>query len=202
VTKTVLTTVAALTVFVAATAISAESSDIRKLTGDVCEKCHGPNGTSASSLFPRLAGQSEAYIETQLRLFRNHGRGDPHARAFMWGIAGPLSDGQIKDLAEHYAKLPPAAATPSGNPTLAAKGKQLYDNGAPERDIPACAACHGANGEGNEAIPRLAGQHHQYLVRQLEAFHGLTRENEIMDENAKALTEDDIAAVTEYLSSK
>ena len=200
--KTVLVTAVALAALVDGAAIAAEPADIRNLAEDVCEKCHGPNGTSASPLFPRLAGQPEVYIETQLRSFRDHGRGDPHARAYMWGIAGPLSDGQISGLGVYYAKFPPPPGTPAANPALAAKGKALYDEGAPDREIPPCAPCHGQNAEGNEAIPRLAGQHHQYLVRQLQAFHGLMRENEIMDENAKALSEDDIAAVAEYLSSK
>ena len=200
--KNVITTAFALAVFVASAAVAAETSDAQKLAGNVCEKCHGPKGTSASPLFPRLAGQPEAYLETQLKLFRDHTRGDPHARAYMWGIAGPLSDAEIKGLAELYAKLPPAPGTSAGDAALAAKGKALYEQGATNRDIPVCAGCHGPDAEGNEAIPRLAGQHRQYLVRQLQAFHGLARENEIMDENAKYLNEDDIAAVSEFLSSK
>ena len=200
--KNVITTAFVLAALFAGAADAAEATDAQKLAGNVCEKCHGPNGTSASPLFPRLAGQPQAYLETQLKLFRDHSRGDPHARAYMWGIAGPLSDAEIKGLAELYGKLPPTPGTPAADPALAAKGKALYDAGAVNRDIPACAGCHGQNAEGNEAIPRLAGQHRQYLIRQLQAVHGLARENEIMDENAKYLNEEDIAAVTEYLSSK
>jgi len=194
--------IASATLAAGSAALAADRGEIERMVGDVCEKCHGPNGTSASPLFPRLAGQNEIYIETQLRQFRDHGRGDPHARAYMWGIAGPLSDVQVKGLAAYYAKFPSVPGTPAADPILAGKGKDLFDNGAPDRDVPPCAACHGEEGQGNEAIPRLAGQHREYLVRQLQAFHGLSRENEIMDENAKALTDDDIAAVTEYLSSK
>lgn len=198
----IITTAAALATLVGSAAFAAETADIQRLAGTVCEKCHGPKGISASPLFPRLAGQTEVYLETQLKSFRDRSRGDAHARAFMWGIAGPLTDNQIKDLAAYYAKFPPARGIPAEDPALAAKGKALYDEGVPNRDIPACAGCHGNDGEGNEAIPRLAGQHRQYLVRQLQAFHGLARENEIMDENAKNLNDDDIAAVAEYLSSK
>jgi len=40
--------------------------------------------------------------------------------------------------------------------------------------------CHGAKGEGNAALPRLAGQHTAYIKRQLEAFASNARANIIM----------------------
>ena len=200
--KSVITLAVALAIGSIGSAFAEQPSNARKLAMDVCEKCHGPNGSSASPLFPRLAGQTAEYLSTQLKIFRDQTRADSHARAYMWGIAGPLTDKQINELAAYYAKFPPVPGRASENPQLAAKGKALFEEGAPERDVPACAGCHGANGEGQEAFPRLAGQHYQYLVRELREFNGKQRESDIMDENAKALTEDDIIAIAEYLSGK
>ena len=183
-------------------ASSADLTPAQAMAGDVCEKCHGPNGTSSSPLFPRIAGQKRDYIDAQLKAFRDHSRGDPQARAFMWGIAGPLSDKQIAMMADYYAALPPTPGTHSANTADLAAGKALYEEGDSKRDIPACVTCHGPNGEGIESFPRLGGQHFAYLVRQLHAFHGILRESEIMDENAKALDENDINVIADYLSSQ
>ena len=49
----------------------------------VCENCHGPDGNSVSATFPRLNGQQADYIVAQLKGFRGHNRGDPHAMAYM-----------------------------------------------------------------------------------------------------------------------
>jgi cytochrome c553 len=193
----------ALATVLAGSAFAAEADPAAVQTAnDVCSKCHGPGGASQSALFPRLAGQQAAYIDQELKLFRDRGRGDPHARAYMWGIAGPLSDGQIKGLAEYFAMQPPVKGEPAGDAALAAQGKDIFEKGVPARDIPVCADCHGKNAEGNDGIPRLAGQHRDYLVIQMQQFRGLLRENETMHDNTKNLTDDDIRAVAEYLSSQ
>jgi len=120
----------------------------------------------------------------------------------MWGIASPLTDSQIKALAGYYAGKPAPKGVAAESEDLVKRGKDIYEKGVADRSIPACIDCHGANAEGKDEIPRLAGQHHDYLVTQLVAFKGVLRENDIMDENAKDLTDDDIAALAEYLSSK
>jgi len=135
--------------------------DAQQLVSNACSKCHGFNGVSTSPLFPILAGQISGYIEAELRLFRQRGRSDPHARAFMWGIARALTDEQIKGVALYFSTQPPVAGKASSNPALADKGKVLYENGSPQRDIEACTVCHGHNGEGVNTQPRIAGQHRE-----------------------------------------
>ncbi len=178
--------------------------DAPTLVSNVCSKCHGASGRSISPLFPNLASQQTSYIEAQLKLFRQRGRSDPHARAFMWGMARALSDDQIEALARYFASQPPARGTVSSKPALTDKGKSIYEKGVPERGVIACMTCHGPNaeGQGDNAFPRLAGQHRDYLILQLRYFHALLRENAVMQGVAATITDDDIAAVTEYLSSK
>jgi len=178
------------------------ASDAAMLVSNTCTKCHGPAGVSVSPLFPILAAQQLSYIETELKLFRERGRSDPRARAFMWGIARPLTDDQIDGLAKYYSSQPPVTGKASSNSALAQKGKLIFENGVPQRDVTACTICHGPNAEGINTFPRLAGQHRDYLVTQLQQFHTRLRENDIMQGVARNITEDEIAAVAEYLSSK
>ena len=178
--------------------------DTTMLVSNACSKCHGAAGVSISPLFPILAGQQKSYIEAQLRLFRERARSDPHARAFMWGIAQGLKDDQIAGVAQYFASQSPPRGTPSRNSALAQKGKSIYENGVLDRGVIACMTCHGPNAEGqaDNAFPRLAGQHRDYLILQLEYFHAVLRENAVMQGVAASLTNDEIAAVAEYLAAK
>jgi cytochrome c553 len=176
----------------------------RELVSYACSKCHGVsgNGVSISPIFPILAGQNAVYIEGQLKLLRQRGRADPHARAFMWGIARGLSDEEIGDLATYFESLPAVTGKPSSNPALAAKGKDIYENGVPEPNkVVKCAQCHGDVGAGTNNVPRLAGQHKGYIALQLRYYHTGLRENKLMNRNVKNITDEQIDAVTEYIST-
>jgi cytochrome c553 len=176
--------------------------DATQLVSNACSKCHGFNGVSTSPLFPILAGQVPGYIESELKLFRQRGRSDPHARAFMWGIARALTDEQIKGVARYFSSQPAVKGTGSSNPALADKGKLLYENGAPERDIEACTVCHGHSGEGVNTQPRVAGQHRDYVAMEMVQFRSGLRENKVMQHVSEKLTDDEIAALVEYISTK
>jgi cytochrome c553 len=180
--------------------LAAENPTAVRLARDVCSKCHGKDGISPSSLFPHLAGQQAVYLDNQLRQYRNRGRSDPHAQSYMWGIAGPLSDSDIKALAEYYAGKAPAPGVPSDR-TLAEKGKAIAEVGVEERDIPACISCHGKLAKGQGPIPRLASQHQDYLFRQIKDFRSTVREGDTMHENAKAITDEEALALATFFSS-
>jgi cytochrome c553 len=171
------------------------------LVNRACSKCHGENGVSISPLFPILAGQLPGYIEAELKLFRLRGRSDPRARAFMWGIARGLTDEQIKGVAQYFSKQPPVKGSGSNTPALADKGKLMYENGAPERDIEACTVCHGHSGEGVNTQPRLAGQHPDYVSTEMFQYRKGLRENKVMQHVTEKMTDDEIAAVVEYVST-
>jgi cytochrome c553 len=168
---------------------------------NLCSTCHGPRGISVSPEFPILAAQRRGYLETQLEAFRAKTREEKVAHDFMWGIAGNLDDHMIDSIARYYASQPPAPGRP-GDPALVARGKDLFDKGIPERSIPPCASCHGANGEGVADFPRLAGQHAKYVVRQIEYIQGLVRKAPVMHGIVKDLTPDEMQAIAAFVQSK
>ena len=167
----------------------------------VCSSCHGPGGRSISSTFPRLAGQQKDYLEAQLKAFRDHTRADPHAKTYMWGMAARLSDAVIAGIAAHYSSQPAVPGEPD-NSADAALGRKIFTEGIPARSVPPCQGCHGDHAEGNAVIPRLAGQHRAYIETQLRAFAANTRANEIMHENSKNLTPDEIREVAAYVRTQ
>jgi cytochrome c553 len=172
---------------------------VKSTVKNVCQNCHGPQGDSLSSTFPRLNGQQAEYLATQLKNFREHSRSDPHARAYMWGMASQLNDPLIEGLAKYYAAQKPTEPQVGG--ALAAEGKKIYENGAEAQNVPACQACHGDHGEGNGPIPRISGQHAEYLKTQLEAFRSTLRESDVMHANTKDMTNSQIEALVSYLAN-
>ncbi|HTP78303.1 MAG TPA: c-type cytochrome [Rhizomicrobium sp.] len=165
----------------------------------VCQNCHGASGNSVSATFPRLNGQQADYIVAQLKNFRDHSRSDPHARAYMWGMASQLDDASIDALAHYYASQKPTPPQSGGE--LAATGAKIYANGVEAQNVPACQTCHGDHGEGASVIPRIAGQHADYLRRQLEAFRQELRESDVMHANTKDMTDSQIDALISYLGN-
>ena len=198
--RTIAFAAGALLVFAGATASAQQEG--KDLATGVCSACHGPNGQSISPVFPNLAGQQSDYIVLQLDAFRGKMRGDPNARAYMWGMASQLSDGTIKALAEYYASQKPAAGI-SGDPALMAEGRRIYTEGIAKQGVPACAACHQPNAQGAAAFPRLAGQHVEYLIAQLEGFKSGTRANApIMANVVKTMSVGQLRAAATYAGSK
>ena len=181
------------------------SSEINKAAAKVavelCSSCHGPGGESVSPQFPRLAGQQKLYLAAQLHALKNKTRADPEAHDFMWGIAGTLDDSIINGLAAYYASQPPMHGTSTAPAALIAEGKKLFHNGIPSRKIPACASCHGEQAHGAAIFPRLAGQHAQYIVRQLTVIQDNLRKSPIMHGIVQDLTENEKKAVAAYLES-
>ncbi|MGB8276102.1 MAG: c-type cytochrome [Alphaproteobacteria bacterium] len=190
--------------FVTGAAQADDASVAADLLKSLCANCHGKDGRTDNPTFPQLAGQQEEYMEAQIKAFRKRTRGDPHAQAYMWGAASSpaLTEGVIEAISGYYSKQKPAPSTPSEDKALAEKGKALYLYGAADKQIPKCAGCHGPKAEGDDVIPRLAGQHKEYLKKQIEAFQVTSRENPLMHQNAEHLTAEDIDAVITYLGSQ
>jgi len=201
----------ALTVSIIVTACSSTTERSRTL-GDpnvsgktiaqqVCSTCHGVNGNSVSPQYPKLAGQSEEYIMAQLKSFENHLRTDRLAIEIMSGMSRDISVQQAKDIAEYFSSqtLIKDVKKTSVNTS---KGKDIFENGILDRGITACVTCHGPEAKGQFAYPRLAGQHKEYLVKQLHVFKETQgRPNTPMEFVIKNLSEKEIDQVSTYLST-
>ncbi len=192
-----------------------------------CSICHGDigtqyNGNSVNPTFPNLAGQQHDYIVAQLNSFQDKSRKDPAAKAFMWGITRNLTKEQIDGLATYFANQPahPERSFTSSQekPANLAEGNKIFNEGMLDKGVPACMGCHGADAHGNGVIPRLAGQHANYLYKQLTYFHAdkdfsdkhpdtttdadLNRPSGVvMEMMAGGLTKEQKHAVADYLQS-
>jgi cytochrome c553 len=173
----------------------------RNLAIGVCGTCHGPHGNSQQPKFPRLASQNANYLAAQLKAFRGQTRGDPDALGYMWGMASQLDDITIEALAKYYSgqRAEPSA---SGRSELAARGKEIYEHGVESEGVPACAACHGPDAHGTADFPRLAGQHAQYILKQLGSFQTNMRNVAVMHGVAQNLRVQEMEAVAAYLESQ
>jgi cytochrome c553 len=118
---------------------------------------------------------------------------------YRWGMAAQLNDNAIAGIASYLASKKPTQTQTGGS--LAAEGQKIYIDGVKANNVPSCVSCHGDHGEANGEEPRLAGQHADYLKKQLEDFRSLVRTNTIMHANTKAMTDREIEAVVSWLAN-
>src|SRR5580658_2281191 len=90
------------------------------------------------------------------------------------------------------------------DPSYWQAGEKLYRGGDKDRGIPACMACHGPTGAGNEPakFPALRGQHSEYVVKQLNDYVSGARPpgpGGIMPVIAKRLSPEDMRNVASYV---
>ena len=172
----------------------------QKIATQVCAACHGVDGQSAAPANPHLAGQHADYLVKQLADFKAN---KDRKNAVMMSMAQPLSADDMRAVAAHYANQKPKAAAAT-NKDLVALGQRLFRGGNAATGVPACAGCHAPNGAGIPAqYPRLSGQFAEYTAAQLRAFRALERSNDanqMMRAIAARMTDQEIAAVAEYLA--
>lgn len=165
-----------------------------------CQECHGADGISSDVKIPNHAGQYAGYLVKQLSDFQS---GKRH-HAIMNIMAEDLSANDKEDIGAYFAsqKIMQGEAG-SDNPQV----KNLFINGDPARNIPSCVSCHGENGKGRVAenvfYPVIGGQRAIYLRIQLIGWKLGDRINSpggVMNKVAKALSEDEINALADYIS--
>jgi len=195
----------------AASSFAAGDADAGATKVEVCAACHGQEGVSASALYPNLAGQSENYLYKQLQDIKSGDR----AVLEMTGMLAASSDQDLEDIAAYYASLEHAVmgsqeiadeAYALSEEDFLALGEKVFRGGNLQTGVAACTGCHAPSGMGNDpaAYPVIAGQHTDYIVKQLKNFQNNLRTNDgegrLMRGVASPMSDLEIRAVANYLS--
>ena len=162
----------------------------------VCAACHTADGSRGLPTFPILQGQQADYIVKQLTEFKSGKRDN----AVMKPMATMLSDDDMRNVAAFYASKS-AKPGQSKNPATLELGKKIWRGGIADKNVPACAGCHGPTGAGIPAqYPRLGGQHAEYVNAELGLFRSGKRANnaQMMTISAR-LSDAEMAAVSDYV---
>ncbi|MET0028928.1 MAG: c-type cytochrome [Candidatus Thiodiazotropha sp.] len=162
----------------------------------ICAVCHTPEGWGLESgAYPQLAGQLRTVLIKQLADIRARNRDNPTMLPF----TSPQLLGGIQEIADVTAYIASLPMTPHNGvgPGIDLEwGEQLYKDN--------CTECHGDHGEGNmqDHIPVIYGQHYRYLLRQFEWIKSERRRNadRKMVKQIHGFTHRDIRAVLDYVS--
>ena len=174
----------------------------------ICAACHSLDGISAMPRFPKLAGQRAAYIEKQVRDFREGRRTNDGGQ--MGASASDIDDGFLAKTAAYFASLPPPPADASlqdaSSQTDGAKwrrGAALFQDGDTAAGIPPCRTCHDNVAAAEPPGPFLTSQHAPYLAKQLRDWRAGARANSAeMPMIAAKLSDQDIDGLAAFLASK
>jgi len=142
-------------------------------------------------MYPILAGQTSRYLYLQLRDFQEGRRSDPQ----MSPVAATLTRDEMRELADYFSKQKPPPQSFKADPAKAALGKAKADETL-------CTMCHLGGFAGQNEIPRVAGQHYAYIVKQLSDFKTRQRTNDAgnMTSVANTLSPQDIDNLAHYLT--
>jgi cytochrome c553 len=177
----------------AAMCMSAHAQDVEagKKKAEACVACHGNNGNSPSGMFPSLAGQSDRYIYLQLRDYKEGRRKNP----MMSAVAAGLEKQDMKDIAAYFSKQKQERTGFKADPARITAGAKKAEESL-------CAMCHLGGMKGQNEVPRLAGQHPDYILTQLKAFKARERTNDAgnMTSLAQTLSEEDMTNLAHWIS--
>jgi len=173
-----------------------------KAKSAACGGCHGFDGNSPIAMYPKLAGQNEAYIVKQVKDFKAN---STRQNALMMGMVAALTDADAADIGAYFQAQSLKAAAAFDESKIA-KGREIYKGGDMQAGIPACQACHGPKGSGTAGVgfPQVGGQYVEYTLAQLRAFKDGTRSNddkELMREIVAKMSDEDLVAVAHYMAS-
>ena len=186
---------AIIALFMLATAsvgVQAQDIEAGKKKAEACVACHGPNGNSTIGAFPTIAGQNARYIYLQLRDFKEGRRKNP----MMSPVAAAMEKQDMHDLAAYFASQKQART--SFKPDM-----ERVKAGAAKAEESLCSMCHLGGMAGQNEVPRLAGQHPEYIIAQLKSFKARERTNDAgnMTSLAQTLSEDDITNLAHWIHS-
>lgn len=157
-----------------------------------CVACHGPDGNSPTSDYPILAGQASRYVYLQLKDFKEGRRKNP----LMSPMAANLSKQDMRDLGDYFAAQKPKPTGFKADGTKVQRGKKVADDAL-------CPMCHLGGFSGQNEVPRVAGQHQAYVLRQLLAFKNKERTNDAgnMTSVLRTIPDEDLEALSHYIAN-
>jgi cytochrome c553 len=163
-----------------------------RVKSQACAACHGPDGNSQVSVIPSIAGQPRQFIEMSLIMFREGRR----INEAMKPLVDKLNNADLRDLAQYFSAQKMAAPARKAEPDIAARGRAITEKNN-------CVQCHTAALTGQQHIPRLAGQHKDYLLEQLKGFKAGKRADfdGTMTSAAQALAAQELDLVADYLAT-
>ena len=157
-----------------------------------CVSCHGDNGATLQPTFPILSGQHFYYLYVQLKDFKSGLR----KNNVMGPIASQLEKSQMKLLAKYFSEQDWPNIGFRANSAAEIQGETATGAGQ-------CVQCHLGGYEGDSRIPRLAGQHPEYLLKTMIDFKHKNRMNSPAKSSLfVSYSEDDIKAMSEFLAGK
>lgn len=158
----------------------------------LCMACHGPQGNSRISSIPSLAGQPKTFIENQLVLIREGIR----EVLQMKGMLDKITDEEFVSLANYFA----AQNLVTANTSAVNNGAYLRGQEISKKML--CGTCHLPNYAGQNQIPRLAGQHEEFLVLSIKQFRdgNATGRDTNMTASVQGMKDSEIADVAHYLA--
>jgi cytochrome c553 len=157
----------------------------------LCTACHGESGIPQQKTTPVIWGQQLGYLYVQLRDYKSGARKNDQMSA----VAASLERDDMMALAQYFSQKPwPDLAQPPASAAAAAQALRATS-------AVVCTSCHqeGYKGEGTQ--PRLAGQQKDDLAQTMLDFRdGKRANNPGMSDLMKSISENDIAAIAEYLA--
>ncbi len=174
----------------AASVARAQGADSVPPKAEACAACHGPGGRSVVPQFPILAGQTARYMYLELRDFQEGRR----SNELMTPMVAGMTRDEMREISDYFAKQKPPVQTFKTDPEKARLGKLKADETL-------CTMCHLGGFAGQNEVPRVAGQHFDYIVKQLTDFKARTRTNDAgsMTSVANTLSAQDIDNLAHYL---
>jgi len=165
-----------------------------------CGYCHEYDGNSIMPDYPRLAGQTKQYLMKQLYDFKTGKR-----KGQMQATAELLTKQDIESVATYFNQQSIRGVRANSQLANHDSAKKLYFQGDVKRNLIACNICHGQISTDETLIPKLSGQHSNYLIGQLLLFKSGKRSNDhnsVMRDIAKKLTHREIIGLAEFLDGE
>jgi cytochrome c553 len=157
----------------------------------LCAACHGENGIPQQTNTPVIWGQFLGYLYLELRDFKSGMRKND----VMSSVAATMERDDMMAMAQYFSQKPwPRLGQPPAPKDVAARALTASNSIG-------CPTCHQAGFLGEGTQPRIAGQHKDYLAETMLDFRdGARGNNPGMADLMKAISDDDIKALAEYLA--